>query len=60
MADWEFKKGYPSYEEFDRIFKLMESNNPSHYGFRKFRLEISSWYMQEKEAYNFLKDAVAK
>lgn len=27
--------------------------------YKKFRLEISSWYMKEKEAYNFLKDTLS-
>jgi hypothetical protein len=27
--------------------------------FKKFRLEISSWYMKEREAYNFLKDTLS-
>ena len=58
MSDWEFEKGYPSYAELANIFNQFYSEIMDSLKFKKFRLEISSWYMKEKEAYNFLKDTL--
>ena len=58
VSDWEFEKGYPSYFELAKIFQGFHDNIMESLKFKKFRLEISSWYMKEKEAYNFLKDTL--
>jgi hypothetical protein len=58
MSDWEFEVGYPSYTELVSIFGNFYENIMDSLKFKKFRLEISSWYMKEKEAYNFLKDTL--
>jgi hypothetical protein len=36
------------------IFSNFVVGKPPILGFKKFRLEMSSWYMKEKEAYKFL------
>ncbi len=58
MADWEFSKGYPGYFSLVKIFQNFFDNIMSALNFKKFRLEISSWYMKEKDAYIFLKDTL--
>lgn len=58
ISDWEFEKGYPSYPDLATIFNGFFENIMDSLKFKKFRLEISSWYMKEKEAYNFLKDTL--
>jgi len=40
------------------IFRSFLENIVENLKYRKFRLEISSWYMREKEAYKFLKDTL--
>lgn len=59
MADWEFEGGYPPYHDLVSIFKNFYDEIMESLKFKKFRLEISSWYMKEKEAYNFLKDTLS-
>jgi hypothetical protein len=60
MSDWEFnEEGYPSYSKLATIFNNFYENIMDSLKFKKFRLEISSWYMKEKEAYNFLKDTLS-
>lgn len=58
MADWEFTQGYPTYFQLAKVFNDFYENIVDGLKFRKFRLEISSWYMKEKEAYNFLKETL--
>jgi hypothetical protein len=58
MSDWEFDGGYPNYTELVTIFGHFYDNIVDSLKFKKFRLEISSWYMKDKEAYNFLKDTM--
>lgn len=48
MSDWEFEAAYPSYKELVTIFSTFYENIMDSLKFRKFRLEISSWYMKEK------------
>lgn len=60
MADWEFEGGYIKYKRLVEIFSyFLEKEIRDRLWFKKFRLEISSWYMKEKEAYNFLKDSLS-
>lgn len=48
MSDWEFEGGYPNYNELVTIFGQFFENIVDSLKFKKFRLEISSWYMKEK------------
>ena len=59
MADWEFLENegkYLTYDELKEYFEgIAETAQLSKFKFKKFRLELSSCYMDMKSAYTFLK-----
>jgi len=57
MADWEFKGGALSFKQLSEILYHFQNDSPV-MNFRKFTLEMSSWYMSENEAFNLLKDTL--
>lgn len=46
MADWEFEGGYPEYSRLYQLFTEFVAGQPERLKFKKFRLEMSSWYMK--------------
>jgi Fe-S-cluster formation regulator IscX/YfhJ len=46
MADWEFEGGYPEYSRLYEIFTDFVAGKPEQLKFKRFRLEMSSWYMK--------------
>lgn len=56
MANFEFIEKPPNASELATLLHFCEMDGQSLFFFKKFRLEMSTWYENEKKAYNFLRN----